>query len=648
MSNRNSQSFVNPATGNNVQVGPKNKAAPGKVSRTSRIPHRANAPKRGGKLASSANDTTVVQTKALSDQSSSPDLDEFGGLLRTESPVRSTENETGQIQRKRCDGDKKKKRDKAKEKKRKAAITARWEALLGERLGGEMAAVVLKHVSVDALNGYVTGALDAAGPALGAALEGAVEFDDGKESAQKKALKEFSDALSGAIASQVETWKNSPTGQKILGKLSGFVQKNPGKTLGIVGSVAIGAAVVAYFANPDVPNLEIPLKLGDGWTLKTGVDLGTLQTLAYQGASLTLSNKAKGFSIALKHKDGDKGGETTLEASGKIQATPKTSFQGKADLQANKSETKVKLSGGLSTSLDGQNKVSISGGVESKGKKVDKITGKIRVGENDNYREIIGTKNGDTVTFKTVDVFGRVSVERTSTAGPDGVKDTANVKYQQNRVGGSNVDIKGHAGTEGFGMGAIYHQGLFKSNLDYAMKSGVSTLKLGASYQPKKGLIGDFDLQISDTRLTEMSMKFGYRDVAKFRSLMLDYKRSWVQDNEEYAHHFGALLEYSFGQVSARLTGGIDYSAGQIMGTQLDLMGGMRINNDWAAIGGARYNNSPLDGRQSFRFYSGLQYKNIGVAGYVDMPMTGGKATAGIMLTVPLGFSKNKNSRNKK
>ena len=81
------------------------------------------------------------------------------------------------------------------EKKRAAEVTATWQGLLGKWLGGQLAPLVLEHVSVDALNGYVDEALKAAGPALGDALKGATKPDE----KQAKALKDFSDALAGVL-----------------------------------------------------------------------------------------------------------------------------------------------------------------------------------------------------------------------------------------------------------------------------------------------------------------------------------------------------------------------------------------------------------------------------------------------------------------
>ena len=49
------------------------------------------------------------------------------------------------------------------EKKRAAEVTATWQGLLGKWLGGQLAPLVLEHVSVDALNGYVDEAMKARG-----------------------------------------------------------------------------------------------------------------------------------------------------------------------------------------------------------------------------------------------------------------------------------------------------------------------------------------------------------------------------------------------------------------------------------------------------------------------------------------------------
>ncbi|TNF23186.1 MAG: hypothetical protein EP329_27835 [Deltaproteobacteria bacterium] len=195
------------------------------------------------------------------------------------------------------------------EKERAAKVTAKWESMLGKWLGGKLAPLVLEHVSLDALNGYVKQGLDAAGPEIGKALKGAVD----PTKAQEAGLKGFSDALSGVITAQVDEWIKTEKGQKILKAIGGWVDDNPAWVMSIIGTALIGGAVAVWFTNQDLPNIEVPLKLG-GTEIKAGLDLGTIQQLGFQGASLVVANKNAKITTKAEVKqkeDKDKGTETT-------------------------------------------------------------------------------------------------------------------------------------------------------------------------------------------------------------------------------------------------------------------------------------------------------------------------------------------------
>lgn len=195
------------------------------------------------------------------------------------------------------------------EKERAAKVTAKWESMLGKWLGGKLAPLVLQHVSLDAMNGYVKQGLDAAGPAIGKALK-----DQTKPSAaQEQGLKEFSEALSGVVTGQVDQWMKSETGQKILKVVSEWVEENPAWVMSIIGTALIGGAVAVWFTNQDLPGFEVPLKLG-GTEIKAGLDLGTIQQLGFQGASLVVANKSAKITTKAevkKTEDKDKGTEKT-------------------------------------------------------------------------------------------------------------------------------------------------------------------------------------------------------------------------------------------------------------------------------------------------------------------------------------------------
>lgn len=208
--------------------------------------------------------------------------------------------------------------EKKAEDERKAAVTAKWEGLLGKWLGGQLAKIVLEEVSVDKLNGYVKDGLKSAGPALGDALKGQVKPTE----AQAAGLKSFSDALAGVMTGLVDNWVQSEAGQKVLTKISHWVQDNPGWVMGIVGTALIGGAIAAWFANPDI-DIKIPLGLGKDWKATAGLDLGKLQELGFQGASLVVANKNQSIKLAAevknKEEKNDAGEVTKKEKSGKLE-----------------------------------------------------------------------------------------------------------------------------------------------------------------------------------------------------------------------------------------------------------------------------------------------------------------------------------------
>ncbi|MFO0746328.1 MAG: hypothetical protein U1F43_11725 [Myxococcota bacterium] len=685
--------------------------------------------------------------------------------------------------------------DKKKEEERTKAVTAQWEGLLGKWLGGPLAKIVLEEVSVAKLNGYVNDGLKAAGPAIGSALKDATKPD----AAQEKGLKDFSDALAGVMTGLVDSWVKSDSGQKVLTKISQWVQDNPGWVMSIVGTALIGGAIAAWFANPDV-KFDVPLGLPKGWEMKAGIDLGKLQNMGFQGASLVVANKNQAIKMAasVSNKDtkengevtknekggklainvgkdedqhaafvmngtitetkdglvahtmggsldlvdpktgakvsiskegkwdskgnkedsfsysaqagtdvtgsfscnlkdavvvdekgnihtlssqaikvavGDKAGKfnvsigqktetkdgkesttTEIGASAKGQLGAGTLFEGQSNISIGEDKVVVKLNGKMETTIGGK-KVTFDGSYQTDGE----ITGKIKVGDGDAYREIKGTKKGDQITFSTVDVFKGGQVEQKMTAdektGKTGQQTTATANLGANtkmtmsggsegsKVGvdtkvGDNTSLSANAGTDANGQfqgGASvkYTTDMLKMNLDAEMKNGKGSLGLGASLNTPEGFKFDANLKLDDTRITEMALKFGYKDPNAFRTFLVGYKRTWMQDNQQYADHFDALLEYSFGKFQARASGGVDLMGGKLQKTNLDLGGAYSLNDKWKLVGGMQMNgmmnNDTNRMQQSFKPYVGAQYGNVGVAGYYD---TGSKS-AGVMLTIP-------------
>jgi len=369
---------------------------------------------------------------------------------------------------------------------------------------------------------------------------------------------------------------------------------------------------------------------------------------------LAIGSKANKFEASVKSEDG----KTTvgLGASGEAQLGAGTLFKGAANVAIGDGTTTVKLNGQMTTTIGGK-AVTFDAAYQKDGP----ITGRIQIGEGGQYKEIKGTKNGDVVTFATKDVFeggtltrevskdsktGQVSNQTTVTSqlGANTMLNASmgdkgnSVGIEANKVGGSNVNLHGNVNEQGFGVGGSIDEGWLKAHLDYTMKQGMSSLNVGGSVSTEKGFTADANLKVDEDRLQELSLKLGYTGKEQLKSVLVGYKREWMTDNAQYADKFDLLLEYSLGNWAARMSGGVDLMGNQVKKTNLDLSLGRKLDDKWAVFGGMQmngaFNEANNNLQQSYKPYVGLQYGNVGVAGYYD---TGSKS-AGVMLTIPLKF----------
>jgi hypothetical protein len=549
----------------------------------------------------------------------------------------------------------------AKEKKAKeeraAEVTAKWEESLGKAIGAPLAKLVLQHVSLESLNGYVQAGLNAAAPGVGAILKSTVDGAD-KEA---KAVETFSKGLSGVVTGQVDAWIKSESGQKVLKAISDWVQDNPAWVMTIVGSAAILGGIIAYVANPSV-DLSVPFGLGNGWEAKVGLDMGKLRELAFKGASAELSYKSANIALKGSAKTENKDGKntTTLGAEVKGAVGAGTTMEANSTVAIAEDKTTVKLGGKMNTEVVGKN-VEVGGNYSTDGE----IKGSIKVGEKGNSREISGTKKGDEITFSTKQIFEGGSVEQVTKSDAKTGKDSqqtnasvdlgkgqslkmsggtegSSIAYQGKDVGVKGLDVKAGAGQGADGAtnvnaGVKYDDGTLSANLDYTMKQGKSSLNLGASAKSEDGYQIGGSLKLDNGMMTELALKMGYQSPDQFKTFLLGYKQTWVKENSEYAHHFDALLEYSLGRWYGRVQGGLDITGGRVSKTNLDLGLGYGLNKDWKVIGGMQMNGA-LDQKTNqfdmgYKPYVGLQYKNVGVGVYYDTQNKSG----GAMLTIPLG-----------
>ncbi|MFT7581215.1 MAG: hypothetical protein ACI9MR_002889, partial [Myxococcota bacterium] len=409
---------------------------------------------------------------------------------------------------------------------------------------------------------------------------------------------------------------------------------------------------------------------------------GNIVETSSAGFSLAIGKSGQKFEAGAqveKSASGATKGSASIKGEGQLGAG--TIFKGDANVGIEEDKVTVKLNAGMTAKI-GDKTVDFTGAYEKDGP----ITGKIKVaGKDGEYKEITGTKNGDVVTFSTKDVFaGGHSVERSSTKNADGTVantttaavalgkghkasitggDKTNVGYEGTDIGGTGINAKANAGSDGYGAGvsydedgvkasaeyakkdgketfkagAGYEKGMLKANLDFMMSEGTTSMGLSAGMKTESGFKFDGNLKLEESSLKEVGVKLGYQNPDEFKGFLLGYKQTWLGDNKGTEHHFDALLEYSMGRWLGRLEGGLDISGGQVKKTNLDLSLGYKLNKDWTLIGGVQQSGmlNPESNvfEQGYKPYVGAQFGNIGVAGYFDTKNKGG----GIMLTIPLG-----------
>jgi len=143
-----------------------------------------------------------------------------------------------------------------------------------------------------------------------------------------------------------------------------------------------------------------------------------------------------------------------------------------------------------------------------------------------------------------------------------------------------------------------------------------------ASVEAKKNnftAAGSVKLDLDESRLTELSLKFGWKDPKEFQSFLLEYKRSWLAEQGQYSDRFDAMLETSLSKVALRVQGTAGLQGGQLTNAGVKAMGAYTLNENWKVLGGAGYDyqrpgvsgDLGLNKGSGATIYGGLQYKDV-------------------------------------
>ena len=272
-----------------------------------------------------------------------------------------------------------------------AAGLANYQASLSKWLGTELYGALSKELTLEALQGHAT-------KAWKSALESGVKAIDGVDGNDSEAGK-FTAALQEAYGEAAAELLTTETGEKIIGKLNGFVDANPRLIL-LVALLAAGGAIAA---NVSLPEFKQKFDLGAGFSGSVGADLGKIRDIALKDLSASLEYNS-GPLIAAAAVNRDEDGEVTGTISAQLGDETKN-IKGNAKFTADGVEIY-----GLSAMLKKDNGTSLSAGVTGGSNASTVVSGAIT------------TQHGDTTqsTSANYDVgTGAVTIKNTTTTTLD-------------------------------------------------------------------------------------------------------------------------------------------------------------------------------------------------------------------------------------
>jgi len=558
---------------------------------------------------------------------------------------------------------------KKKEEERLAAAKKGYEQALGKFLGGKLFELVHKELSAAKLLGYGKKGVDAMGQVTDlikptAAGKAGGLMDEADEAAAAKA---FADALVAWAQGEAGKWLEGDDGKALLEKINHWVEGHP-KTvaLSLVGA-ALAAATVAWVSNASIPELSQSFKLGKGLTLKGGVSLGKIQDIALKGAELGLAYQGEGVSAALSatYESTDKGGKKvesvgvkgTVEGgghsanvSGKVATDDTKSIgvgytykaPGKTDGEhqpleiGTRGDVKVNADGGMVIDAKGSLKKDKVEATIAHGRTTDgggavtdqKTKATVAFGDPSNRHNVDGTydhtKNEFTLTTANTRIFEGpgYSLTRKDTYGGSGPTTDLSGKLtspDKSLSLAAGVNASGDK-VNSASASATYSKDWLTAQLNVAMTDGKSNAS--ASVEAKKNnftAAGSVKLDLDESRLTELSLKFGWKDPKEFQSFLLEYKRSWLAEQGQYSDRFDAMLETSLSKVALRVQGTAGLQGGQLTNAGVKAMGAYTLNENWKVLGGAGYDyqrpgvsgDLGLNKGSGATIYGGLQYKDV-------------------------------------
>ena len=378
----------------------------------------------------------------------------------------------------------------AAEKARLAKAEAAWKKFLGKKLGAKAFEEVHKVVGYEALQGYAKDGVDS----LSKAVAGGGFFkptEEGKlgglmdEEAEAEALNKLVAALEPEIKKLALKLVESEIGQKLLKKVAHWTEEHPVTVTTILTTLLIGGAVAAYLANMEIPELKKTFKLGKGFELEAGVQLGKLQEISLQAITVGVKYEADGLKASLKAVHEEEGGTSVTASVGVQGGKGDTTGKASGDVTVTgEGEITVKATGELKTLVSGHDVTAQGGASHSSTDDKTRIEGKVVLGKDGETRSVSGHYSPGDDSFKLTvghSVDGGKAKRETS-VGRDGegeVTTEDKVTYKPS----DDVEVSVAQGTKGdaetFSLGAAFDIGKFETKLDLDMEGAKTQLGVG-------------------------------------------------------------------------------------------------------------------------------------------------------------------------
>ena len=562
--------------------------------------------------------------------------------------------------------------DKAAEEARVAKAQADYEALLGETIGGALFEQIREHLSADDLLGYAKQGTQAAADnigSLGDLIGSAGENWDGA------AATKFLEALGPKIQELANGWLESDSGQGVMTKISQWVEESPGGVTAIaatIGALAIGAAIAAYMANMDPPEFGHMFKIGDsGLAVGGKIDVGAVQNLAVQAATLTVRYQREGLNIeASSSYDDDEGfsGQLSMKGEADLGSAGLTG-EGLMTI-AEDGTVHVKVTGGINTVIAG---TPVEAGMHAVTGDEAAVGGSLVIGDEAFAQRLTGTFSlgssdftlrteygNDTLKYFEQYQMGESGLTTTegltlahdttkftygATSGPEG--DGSTMRLEDSSIGGSGVSAYGQIGTgsqEGYQLGLGYRNDLFRTQFDLAMGE-TTTLGTETSLTTPEGVTAGFGakLDLDESLLQDFHVKFGFTDPDEFRGFLLQYRLNWASDNAQYQHQVDAMMEQSIGIVNTRLSGTLKWDDDGVSGGGIEALAGVPVGGGFQVLSGLGYQatmNDEAGVQHRPQISAGLQYQSVNLLLDWQPPVDSSMPDAGVFglrAVIPLG-----------